>query len=75
MNIARILYSVEVLGPGKRVGIWVCGCKRACKGCSNPELWDRKPEYEVTVEEIIGLVNKICKYDRDGVDDKLWESA
>lgn len=49
-----------MLGSGKRVGIWVCGCKRACKGCSNPELWDRKPEYEVTVEEIIGLVNKIC---------------
>ncbi len=59
MNVARILYPVEVLGPGKRLGIWVCGCKRGCKGCSNPELWVQKPEYEVTVEDIMSLVSRI----------------
>lgn len=40
MYIARILYPVEVLGPGKRIGIWFCGCPRRCEGCSNPELWE-----------------------------------
>lgn len=59
MNVARILYPVEVLGPGKRLGIWVCGCRRGCKGCSNPELWVQKPEYEVTVEDIMSLVSRI----------------
>ncbi len=59
MNVARILYPVEVLGPGKRLGIWVCGCRRGCKGCSNPELWVQKPEYEVTVEDIMSLVRRI----------------
>ena len=59
MNVARILYPVEVLGPGKRLGIWVCGCRRGCKGCSNPELWVQKPEYEVTVEDITSLVSRI----------------
>lgn len=59
MNVARILYSVEVLGPGKRLGIWVCGCRRGCKGCSNPELWVQKPEYEVTVEDLMSLVRRI----------------
>ncbi len=61
MNVARILYPVEVLGPGKRIGIWVCGCNRVCKGCSNPELWERKPEYEATIEDIMELVDKIAK--------------
>lgn len=60
MNVARILYPVEVLGPGKRIGIWMCGCKRACKGCSNPELWEKKPEYEVNVDEVIGLIDCIA---------------
>lgn len=60
MNVARILYPVEVLGPGKRIGIWVCGCKRGCKGCSNPELWKRKPEYEITIEEIMGLISQVA---------------
>ena len=61
MNVARILYPVEVLGPGKRIGIWLCGCNRGCKGCSNPELWERKPEYEATIEDIIGLVDRIAE--------------
>lgn len=67
MNVARILYPVEVLGPGKRIGIWVCGCKRGCKGCSNPELWSPKPEYEVTIDEIIQLIDKVAStHDIDG---------
>ena len=61
MNIARILYPVEVLGPGKRIGIWVCGCKRGCSGCSNPELWNRKPEYEVTIDEVMNLIGRIAE--------------
>lgn len=61
MNVARILYPVEVLGPGKRVGIWVCGCRRSCKGCSNPELWDQRPEYEATVDDIMALVSRIAE--------------
>lgn len=38
MYIARILYPVEVLGPGKRIGIWFCGCPRRCEGCSQPGI-------------------------------------
>ena len=61
MNVARILYPVQVLGPGKRIGIWVAGCSRGCVGCSNPELWERKPEYEISVDQLIALINGICK--------------
>ena len=60
MNVARILYPVQVLGPGNRVGIWLCGCSRACKGCSNPELWEQKPEYEVSPTDVYKLIQKIA---------------
>ena len=61
MNIARILYPVKVLGPGNRIGIWVCGCRRGCKGCSNPELWNQKPEYEATIDEVMKLISRIAQ--------------
>lgn len=61
MNIARILYPVKVLGPGNRIGIWVCGRHRACPGCSNPELWDEKPEYEISIVHLMQLIDTIRK--------------
>ena len=59
MNVARILYPVRVLGPGERVGLWLSGCNRGCKGCSNPELWQRKPEFEISTDNLLRLIHKI----------------
>ena len=38
MQVGKILFPITTLGPGNRLGIWVQGCNRFCKGCSNPEL-------------------------------------
>ncbi len=79
MYVARILYPVEVLGPGKRIGIWFCGCPRRCKGCSNPELWEFQERYKTTPEAVYALVCKIA--DENQVDgftitggEPLWQS-
>lgn len=61
MNVARVLYPVQTLGPGNRVGIWLCGCHRRCKGCSNPELWEEKPEYVISAEELGSAIETILK--------------
>ena len=61
MYVARVLYPVEVLGPGKRVGIWFCGCPRRCKGCSNPELWEFQERYRTTPQFIFNLILQIAK--------------
>lgn len=59
MYVARVLYPVEVLGPGKRVGIWFCGCPRRCKGCSNPELWDFQERYKTKPETVYEMIKTI----------------
>jgi len=61
MFVARILYPVEVLGHGKRIGIWLCGCKHKCKGCSNPELWNAQEKYNISIKNILELIDKIAK--------------
>lgn len=61
MYVARILYPIEVLGPGKRIGIWFCGCPHKCKGCSNPELWEFQERYNVSLEIVMTLIKGIAK--------------
>lgn len=60
MNVARILYPIKVLGPGNRIGIWLCGCPRRCPGCSNPELWEQRLEFEIPVSELESLIKRIA---------------
>ena len=61
MYVARVLYPVEVLGPGKRVGIWFCGCPRRCKGCSNPELWEFQDRFYTSPQLVYDLIKQIAK--------------
>ena len=59
MYIARILYPIEVLGPGRRIGIWLSGCSRKCKGCSNPELWQQQEKHEISIDDVLALIHQI----------------
>jgi anaerobic ribonucleoside-triphosphate reductase activating protein len=59
MYVARIIYPIRVLGPGKRVGIWFAGCHHACKGCSNPELWEVRASYQTTAATVLKLIEEI----------------
>ena len=60
MFAARILYPVEVLGPGKRIGLWLSGCSRKCTGCSNPELWEQKKEQFISVKHLSALLHRLA---------------
>ena len=67
MYVARILYPVNVLGPGNRIGIWFNGCNHHCPGCSNPELWEPQERYQTTQEALRKLIGHICDtYPVDG---------
>ena len=68
MQIARILYPVKVLGPGNRIGIWVHGCRRACPGCANPELWEPDARKNISIEQIRKMVLSVAeKYPVEGI--------
>lgn len=64
MYVARILYPVKVLGPGNRIGIWFAGCNHKCMGCSNPELWNTKEEYLISIDKLMEMINAISKREK-----------
>ncbi len=59
MRIKRICYPVEVLGPGKRVGIWVTGCKKNCPGCMSPDLRNPAGGQTAAPEQIVQAIRRI----------------
>lgn len=51
MKIHKITYPDVENGIGFRITIWVSGCTHQCKGCHNPETWDKESGREFTDED------------------------
>ena len=50
MNYVNILDCDILDGEGVRVTLYVSGCGHKCKGCHNPETWDKKYGKEFTYD-------------------------
>lgn len=51
MKYHNILHENMLNGPGLRVVLFVSGCERHCKGCQNPETWDKDSGLTFGIEE------------------------
>lgn len=68
MYVERIVYPVEVLGTGKRIGIWTQGCPHHCQRCINPELWSQHEKNKIDTDRIVSFVQNICNNNQvDGI--------
>lgn len=52
LQLNRIAHPVTVLGPGRRLGVWVQGCGIGCIGCASVDTWDRRGGAAVPVAEL-----------------------
>ena len=59
MATIRILNIVEdtmVDGPGFRTSVYCAGCNHRCPGCHNPQSWDFGGGKEMTVEQVLRII-------------------
>ena len=52
LRISRAHFPVTVLGPGRRIGLWVQGCSLGCEGCISRDTWDSETGSEVAISEL-----------------------
>lgn len=67
ISINKAHYPVSVLGPGKRLGIWLQGCSIGCKGCVSQDTWKLDPGRDMSVAQLLGWCRKTAADSFDGV--------
>ncbi|MBC3931354.1 4Fe-4S single cluster domain-containing protein [Undibacterium curvum] len=65
--INKAHYPVTVLGPGKRIGIWLQGCNIGCKGCVSQDTWASDPGKQMTVASLLSWCRRVATAGLDGV--------
>lgn len=58
MRVLDIIEGTIVDGPGLRTSIYFAGCSHRCAGCHNPHSWDAEGGREMSVEEILAIIEK-----------------
>lgn len=58
MRVLDIVEGTSVDGPGLRTSIYFAGCRHKCKGCHNPLSWDMEGGREMTVDELMAVVEE-----------------
>lgn len=57
-RVLDIIRGTTVDGPGFRTAIYLAGCRHHCPGCHNPQSWDPHGGEEMTLDEILAVVDE-----------------
>ncbi len=59
LEVGFIQAPLTVLGPGRRVGLWLRGCGRGCPGCISDDLWEVKQESRRPVKDLFEEIDAL----------------
>ncbi|MFO1315511.1 MAG: 4Fe-4S single cluster domain-containing protein [Burkholderiales bacterium] len=67
LQLSKAHWPVTVLGPGRRIGLWVQGCTIGCKGCVSQDTWPRDPATAIPVRDVLAWCRRVVPGGPDGV--------
>jgi anaerobic ribonucleoside-triphosphate reductase activating protein len=60
-------FPVTVLGPGRRVGLWLQGCTIHCFACISRDTWAADPRTAIEVDAVLDWIRSLPVDEVDGV--------
>lgn len=65
--INRAHFPVTVLGPGRRIGLWLQGCSIRCRGCVSQDTWERDAGRNMPLATLLAWCKRVSAEQFDGV--------
>lgn len=67
IQLNKAHWPVTVLGPGRRIGLWLQGCSIGCKGCVSQDTWAPDPSRAIAVPDLIRWCQQTTGRELDGI--------
>ena len=67
IQINKAHFPVTVLGPGRRIGLWVQGCSIGCKGCVSMDTWPQDTQRTVDIADLVAWCKQVAAGGLDGI--------
>lgn len=67
ISVNKAHFPVTVLGPGRRIGIWLQGCSIGCKDCVSRDTWARDTGRDMALSALLDWCRQVGAAGFDGV--------
>ena len=67
LQLNKAHWPVTVLGPGRRIGLWVQGCTIRCPGCVSQDTWPKDATKSMAIPDLVAWCRKVAAGGFDGV--------
>lgn len=61
IGLNKAHFPVTVLGPGRRIGLWMQGCSIGCPGCVSQDTWAADAGHRVPLAEVLAWCREVAQ--------------
>ncbi len=67
LGLNKAHYPVTTLGPGRRIGLWLQGCRLACPGCVAQDTWTFADDRALPLPVLLTWCQAVAQHGLDGI--------
>lgn len=67
IELNKAHWPVTVLGPGRRIGLWLQGCSIHCPGCVSQDTWSSDASKRIAIADLLAWCRKVSAGAPDGI--------